>query len=178
MKPGAIDRGRYRVSAGEFVAHSLRTVRSRIRFRCNAGEGFENPMKVKATHASRGGERIEVRHILSGLDQMARPRHCGGVLFGECRLVRPAPFAGSETSLFGLCACRVETDMLAACQPRRTGWPAIDASRPYRIIERTVCGAVASHDRLPPFIVTRKRRRGLRSLCHHCFTRLMHGFSL
>jgi hypothetical protein len=177
MKPGAVDRCRYRVSAGEFVAHSLRTVRSRIRFRCDAGEGFENPMEVKAAHAGGGGERIEVRHILSGLDQMASLRHRCGVLFEERRLVRPAPFAGPEACLFSFFARRVETDMLATCQPRCTGWPAIDAGRPYRIIERAVRGAVASYYRRPPFIVARERRRGPSGLCHHWFPRLMHCFS-
>ena len=57
-------------------------------------------MEVKAAHAGGGSERIEVRHILSGLDQMASLRHRCGVLFGERRLVRPAPFAGPEARLF------------------------------------------------------------------------------
>src|SRR5215510_4470472 len=124
-------------------------------------------MEVEAAHASGCGERIEVRHILGGLDQMASLRHRCGVLFGERRLVRPAPFAGPEACLFSLFARCMEMDMLAACQPRRTGWPAIDAGRPYRIIERTVCGTVASHYRLPPCIVARERRRGPSSLRHH-----------
>src|SRR5262245_46633573 len=178
MKPGTVDRFRHGATPRQLVAYSLRTMSSRIHFRCDAGEGFENPMEVKAAHAGDCGERIEVRHILSGLDQMASLRHRCGVLFDERRLVRPAPFAGSEACLFGLFARGVETDMLAACQPRRTGWPAIDASRLYRIIERAVRGAVASHYRLPSFIVARERRRGPSSLCHHWFTRLMHGFSL
>src|SRR5215813_12741900 len=135
-------------------------------------------MEVEAAHASSCGERIEVRHILSGLDQMANLRHRCGVLFGERRLVRPAPFAGPEACLFSLFARRVETDMLAACQPRRTGWPAIDACRLYRIIKRTVRGAVAPHHCLPPFLVTRERLQGPSGLCHHWFTRLLHSFFL
>src|SRR5215471_20369204 len=107
-------------------------------------------MKVKAAHPGGCSKRIEVRHVLSSLDQMASFRHCHGVLSGERRLVRPASFAGPEACLFGLFAGRVETDMLAACQPRRTGWPAINAGRPYRIIKRTVRGAIAPHHCLPP----------------------------
>src|SRR5262245_48400966 len=135
-------------------------------------------MKVKATHPGGCSECIEVRHVLSGLDQMASLRHCCSVLLGERRLVRPASFAGPEARLFGLVARRVETDMLAACQPRRTGWPAINACRLYRIIKRTVRGAVAPHHCLPPFLVTRERLQGPSGLCHHWFTRLLHSFFL
>src|SRR4029450_9918072 len=134
-------------------------------------------MEVKAAHASGCSERIEIRHGLSGLDQMASLRHRCGVLFSERRFSRLAPFAGSETCLFGLFTRRMETDMLTACQPCRAGWPAVDAGRPYRIIKRTVRSAVAPHYRLPPFLVARERQRGLRRLCYRWFTHLMHGFS-
>jgi len=171
MKSSAVDRFRYRVSPGELVPHPLRTVSSRIRFRRDAGEGFENPMEVKAAQAGGGGERIEVRHVLSGLDQMASLCHRCGVLFGERRLVRPAPFAGPEACLFGLFAGRVETDMLAACQPRRTGWPAIDAGRLYRIIKRAVRGAVA---RTTASTVHRRSRTAARS--ERFVSSLLHWF--
>ena len=96
MKPGAVDRFRHRVSPRELVPHPLRTVRSRIRFRRDASEGFEDPMEVKAAHAGGGGERLEVRHVLSGLDQMASLRHHRGVLFGERRFSRSAPLQGRK----------------------------------------------------------------------------------
>src|SRR6266571_7689625 len=72
VKPGAVDRFRHRISPGELVPHPLRTVRRRIRFRRDAGESFEDPLDVKAAHAGSFSERLEVRHVLSGLNQMAR----------------------------------------------------------------------------------------------------------
>src|SRR5215813_1290992 len=108
---------------------------------------------------------------------MASLRHRCGVLFGERRFSRSAPFAGPEACLFGLFARCMETDMLMARQPRCAGWPAIDAGRPYRIIERAVRGAIAPYHSLPPFIVARERQRGPSGLCHRWFTRLLHGFS-
>src|SRR5512134_3949462 len=127
MKPGAVDRFRHRIRPRELVPHPLRPVRSRIRFRRDAGEGFEDPMEVKATHASGCSEPIEVRHVLSGLNETASPGYRSGALFGERRFSRSAPFAGPETCLFGLFTRRVETDMLTARQPCRAGWPTIDA---------------------------------------------------
>jgi hypothetical protein len=110
-------------------------------------------MEVKAAHAGGCSEPIEVRHVLSGLNETASPGYRSGVLFGKCRLSRSAPFAGPEACLFGLFTGRMETDMLTACQPRRAGWPTIDAGRPHRIIERIVSGAVAPYHRRPSFLV-------------------------
>ena len=165
MKSGSVDRFCHRVSPAECVPHPLRPVRRRIRFRRDAGEGFKDTVEVKTAHAGSCGERREIRYILSGRDQMARLRYCCGVLFGEPRLVRSAPFTGPEACLFGLFAGCIETDMRAACQPCRAGWPAIDAGSPYRIIERAVRGAVAPHHRLPPCLVARERWRGPSGLC-------------
>src|SRR5262245_41182608 len=88
MKSGSVARFRHRVSAAEFVSYPLRTVCRRICFRRNASVSFEDTMEVKTAHAGSCGERLEVRHILRGLDQMASLRHRCGVLFGEPRLVR------------------------------------------------------------------------------------------
>src|SRR5215471_12173175 len=174
IEPSTVDRFCHCVAPRQFVSYSLRTVRSRIRFRRDAGYGFKDPMEVKTAHASGFGEGIEVRHVRSGLDQPAGLRHRCSVLCGECRLMRSAPFARPEAGLFSLFACGMETDMLAAGQPRRTGWPAIDAGRPHRIVKCTVRGAVAPHHCLPPCIVARERRRGASGLCHRWCTRLLH----
>src|SRR5919197_554241 len=133
-------------------------------------------MEVKAAHTGGCGERLEVRHVLRGLKQTASLRHRCGVLFGERRFSRSAPFAGPEACLFGLFVCVMETDMLTACQPRRAGGPAIDAGRPYRIIKCAVRSAVAPPYRLPPFLVAQEGRRGPSGLCPRWFSRLRHGF--
>jgi hypothetical protein len=177
MKPGAVDRFRHRIRPGELVPHSLRPVCSCIRFRRDAGEGFEDPMEVKAAHAGGRSEPIEVRHVLSGLNETASLDYRSSVLCGERRFSRSASSTGPEACLFGLCTRRMETDMRTACQARRAGWPTIDASRSHRIIERTVSGAVTPYHRRPPFLVTGERRCGLNGYCPREFTRLLHSFS-
>jgi hypothetical protein len=161
MEPRAIDRFRHRVSLGELVSHPLRAVSSRVRFWRDAGDSFEDAMEVIATHAGGLRQLIEAWHLLRFLflNGATGCRHRRSLPRGEGRLMRPAALAGPETCLFGLGARRMETDMLAACQARRAGRPAIDAGRPHRIIKRPVRGAVAPYYRLPAYIVAGEHRR-------------------
>src|SRR5687767_3691890 len=108
---------------------------------------------MKTAHANRFGEHIEARPCLGVFDEATGLLHGRRVLFGKRSRVRTAPFARPKAGLFGRRAGRMELHVLTSGKSCRARRPAIDASRPHRIIKRAVRGAVAPYDRLPPYIV-------------------------
>src|SRR5262249_50460457 len=58
-------------------------------------------------------------------------------------LVRPAAFAWTKSGTLGIRAGFVERHVLPQRQARRTRRPAIDPSRPHRVNECTIRGAIA-----------------------------------
>jgi hypothetical protein len=117
-----------------------------------------------------------IRHPSGAATAMTRPtpawrasdlpttgrRRGGTVLLAERRLVRPAALAGAKASQFGRLAGRVKANVLPPGQPRRAGRPAVDASRPHRIVEDAVSTPITPHDGRPPVLVKHNLRQNCR----------------
>jgi hypothetical protein len=115
-------------------------------------------MEVIAAHAGGCSERAEARHCIGVFDEATGLLHGHSMLLGERRFRRSTPLARPESSMLGLVARRMETDMLSSRPPRRTGRPAIDTRRLHGIVEETISVPIAADHSRPTLRIVYKRR--------------------
>ena len=114
---------------------------------------LEDAVEVIGAQAHGLGERVELRRLVSGLDQPAGLRDLPGVKLPERRLVGLAALAGAEACPLCLVA-RVEEEHIGAIgETRRTTRAAINAGGFHRNVELAFEGGVAGDESLPAGLV-------------------------
>ena len=142
------------------------TARRRVGFRRDAGMRLEDAVKMKAAHAGRLRQGIEVGHGVAGLDQAAALRDDGRLALGQRRLAGLAAQAGAKTGRFRRGATGVEGDIGAQGRARRARRAAVHAGAAHRIIKLAIGLAVALAHRVPAgFIVCIQLIHGALPFC-------------
>src|SRR5487761_26988 len=165
-EPGAVDRFRHAAGARQFVVQPPRAAGGRVAPRRYAGHCLEHTMEVEAAHVRCAGQRAQVRRRFRRLDRPTGLGLDGGTTGGEGGCIGATPFAGPEPRRLGRYPAVVKRDVLAPCRARRAVGTAINAGRPYRVIEVTIGSRIASLHRFPTLGFRRERLRSFPSLSY------------
>ena len=114
---------------------------------------LEDAVEVIGAQAHGLGKIVELRRLVSGLDQPAGLRNLPGVKLTERLPVGLAAFAGPEARPLRLVPRVEEAHIGALGETRRTTRAAIDAGGFHRNVELAFEGGVAGDDSLPAGLV-------------------------
>ncbi len=114
---------------------------------------LEAAMEIARTPADRCGQIGQRRLLLACLDQPTGTRDDGDVLRLNRRSVRIAALARSKPRRLGLLEGVMKQDVLGIGDPRRAGWPAVNAGCQNRVPKMTISRPVAGDDARPARII-------------------------
>jgi len=149
------------------LAQAARAMGRCIDLRRDAGDGSENPVKMKAAHSSGIGQLIETGRLFRRFDQPAGLLHGRGAPQLERRLIGTAASAGTESGALGILAARVEAHILAPWQARAARGSAVDSGGRDRIEERAVRAPVSARHGFPAVGIAREGWQSCENPCFH-----------